>query len=127
MTSSNARFDLAVDLARRAGDLLRPGLGRASIEHKSPLELVTEFDPVIGEGAWLPKETWTADCALAEYRQGRKTLIYVRQTGERDVQERLKACLESRGPSTGSGQALRRRGTCEAQVRRVHVDGRSAG
>ncbi len=44
MTSSNARFDLAVDLARRAGELLRPGLGRASVEHKSPLELVTEFD-----------------------------------------------------------------------------------
>lgn len=44
MTSSSTRFDLAVDLARRAGDVLRPGLGRASVEHKGPLELVTEFD-----------------------------------------------------------------------------------
>jgi myo-inositol-1(or 4)-monophosphatase len=38
------RFALAVDLARHAGDLLRSGLGRASVEHKSSLELVTEFD-----------------------------------------------------------------------------------
>jgi myo-inositol-1(or 4)-monophosphatase len=38
------RFALAVDLARRAGDLLRSGVGRASVEHKSSLELVTEFD-----------------------------------------------------------------------------------
>ena len=44
MAASITRFDLAVDLARRAGDLLRPGLGRASVGHKSPLELVTEFD-----------------------------------------------------------------------------------
>ena len=44
MTQSDARLDLAIDLARRAGDLLRSGLGRAAVEHKSPLELVTEFD-----------------------------------------------------------------------------------
>ena len=38
------RCDLALDLARRAGEILRGGLGRATVEHKSPLELVTEFD-----------------------------------------------------------------------------------
>jgi len=38
------RFTLAVDAACRAGELLRTGVGRASVEHKSPLELVTEFD-----------------------------------------------------------------------------------
>jgi myo-inositol-1(or 4)-monophosphatase len=38
------RCDLAVDLARRAGEILRGGLGRATVERKSPLELVTEFD-----------------------------------------------------------------------------------
>jgi myo-inositol-1(or 4)-monophosphatase len=38
------RHDLAIDVARRAGAVLRDGLGRASIEHKGPLELVTEFD-----------------------------------------------------------------------------------
>ena len=40
----SARFDLARDLAGGAGEILRGGLGRAAVEHKSPLELVTEFD-----------------------------------------------------------------------------------
>jgi myo-inositol-1(or 4)-monophosphatase len=39
-----SRHDLAVDMARGAGDLLRRGLGRATVEHKGTLELVTEFD-----------------------------------------------------------------------------------
>jgi myo-inositol-1(or 4)-monophosphatase len=38
------RCELALDLARRAGGILRDGLGRATVEHKGPLELVTEFD-----------------------------------------------------------------------------------
>jgi len=38
------RHDLARDLARGAGQILRAGLGRAAVEHKSTLELVTEFD-----------------------------------------------------------------------------------
>jgi myo-inositol-1(or 4)-monophosphatase len=38
------RVELALDLARAAGQILRDGLGRAAIEHKGPLELVTEFD-----------------------------------------------------------------------------------
>jgi myo-inositol-1(or 4)-monophosphatase len=38
------RCELALDLARGAGEILRGGLGRAAVEHKSPLELVTEFD-----------------------------------------------------------------------------------
>jgi hypothetical protein len=49
----------------------------------------------------LPKEIWTADQALAEYRQGRKTLIYVRQTGDRDIQPRLQECLSARGLRVG--------------------------
>ncbi|HMK08160.1 MAG TPA: inositol monophosphatase family protein [Anaerolineales bacterium] len=44
MTTSNPRLDLALEVARAAGGLLRDGLGRATVEHKSPLELVTEFD-----------------------------------------------------------------------------------
>jgi len=39
-----ARLDLAIALARRAGEVLRRGLGRATIEHKGEVELVTEFD-----------------------------------------------------------------------------------
>jgi myo-inositol-1(or 4)-monophosphatase len=43
-TAVSVRFDLAVEMARRAGTMLRAGLGRAPVEHKSPLEVVTEFD-----------------------------------------------------------------------------------
>jgi hypothetical protein len=50
---------------------------------------------------WLPKEIWAADTALAEQLAGRKTLIYVRQTGERDIQGRLKQCFEARGLRVG--------------------------
>lgn len=71
------RCDLALDLARGAGEILRGGLGRATVEHKGPLELVTEFDraserfivdrmtaafPDDGllaeEGSQRPGETW---------------------------------------------------------------------
>lgn len=46
MTSTDVppRLELALDLARRAGATLRAGPGRATVEHKGPLELVTEFD-----------------------------------------------------------------------------------
>jgi myo-inositol-1(or 4)-monophosphatase len=46
MTGGEAqrRFEAAEAWARGAGEILRAGLGHASIEHKGPLELVTEFD-----------------------------------------------------------------------------------
>lgn len=74
------------------------GRGRFAVRQR---EIVTDFEPVIDAGEWLPKETWTAEQALAEYRQGRKTLIYVRQTGGRDVQPRLQECLTARGLRVG--------------------------
>jgi myo-inositol-1(or 4)-monophosphatase len=44
MTATDDRLHLAIELARGAGRILRSGLGRARVEHKGPLELVTEFD-----------------------------------------------------------------------------------
>jgi hypothetical protein len=49
---------------------------------------------------WLPKERWLADYCRAERAQGRKVLIYVRQTGTRDIQARVKAFLEAAGLRT---------------------------
>jgi myo-inositol-1(or 4)-monophosphatase len=43
-TEVQSRHDLALTVARGAGDILRRGLGRATIERKGTLELVTEFD-----------------------------------------------------------------------------------
>lgn len=43
--SHNPRLDLALDLARRAGALLRDGYGRAgSVHYKGPIDPVTEYD-----------------------------------------------------------------------------------
>lgn len=46
---------------------------------------------------WLPKEAWLADFCRAEKAQGRKVLVYVRQTGKRDIQDRLLLPLEKNG------------------------------
>jgi hypothetical protein len=50
-----------------------------------------------GERQWLPKERWLADYCRSEKAQGRKVLVYVRQTGTRDIQDRVQAALESAG------------------------------
>lgn len=61
------------------------------------------LDPDSGEWlqGWLPKEQWAADTCWNERQRGRKTLIYLKQTGERDIQPRVKAALESRGLRVG--------------------------
>jgi hypothetical protein len=50
----------------------------------------------------LPKEHWAADTYWNERQHNRKTLIYLKQTGERDIQPRVKAALETRGLRVGS-------------------------
>ena len=50
------------------------------------------------EPEWLPKEQWTAHQCLLERDEDRKTLIFVRQTGTRDIQPRL-------GPGAASWRA----------------------
>ncbi len=46
---------------------------------------------------WLPKEGWLANFCRAEKLQGRKVLVYVRQTGKRDIQDHLVLPLEENG------------------------------
>jgi hypothetical protein len=74
------------------------GRGRFTVRRE---ESVATFEPVVSPGEWLPKEEWTARTCLAELQLGRKTLVYVRQTGERDIQERLAECLKARGLRVG--------------------------
>jgi hypothetical protein len=69
------------------------------ITQKQPfmnLPAVTATDPKSPD-RWLPKERWLADYCRAERTQGRKVLVYVRQTGTRDIQDRVKASLEAAG------------------------------
>ena len=45
----------------------------------------------------LPKEGWLTNFCQAEKLQGRKVLVYVRQTGKRDIQDHLLTTLEANG------------------------------
>jgi hypothetical protein len=48
----------------------------------------------------LPKEQWLVDFCRSERQQGRKVLIYVRQTGTRDIQDRILKVLRDGGVRT---------------------------
>lgn len=53
--------------------------------------------PAVVSQDHLPKEQWLVDFCRAERQQGRKVLIYVRQTGTRDIQDRILDVLRSGG------------------------------
>jgi SAM-dependent methyltransferase len=71
------------------------GQGKYAVRRKIE---VTQFDAISGVA---PKEEWLIDQCREEKRHGRKTLVYVRQTGERDIQQRLKEFLEDNGLRVG--------------------------
>lgn len=56
-----------------------------------------ELPAVVSTENWLPKEDWLARYCRDEKRQERKVLVYVRQTGTRDIQDRIVASLEAKG------------------------------
>mgnify|MGYP000639711951 CR=1 FL=1 len=61
-------------------------------------ELLHSLEPVItSTRPLLNKEKWLADYCRAEAAAGRKVLVYVRQTGTRDIQERLENILGETG------------------------------
>ncbi len=45
----------------------------------------------------LPKEEWLAHLCRTERQQGRKVLVYLRQTGTRDIQDRIESTLHDAG------------------------------
>lgn len=51
--------------------------------------------PAVDE--FSPKDLWLAERCLAERREGRKTLVFVRQTGKRDVQPHVAQVLHEHG------------------------------
>jgi SNF2 family DNA or RNA helicase len=52
---------------------------------------------VIDQGILLPKENWLAEFCRAEKARHRRTLVYVRQTGTRDIQDRVENVLRQAG------------------------------
>ena len=56
-----------------------------------------ECPAVVGQGERLPKEAWLANTVENELAEGRRVVLYVRQTGTRDIRGRLKEVLEQKG------------------------------
>jgi SNF2 family DNA or RNA helicase len=54
---------------------------------------------IVGEET-MPKESWLVDFCRSERQQGRKVLIYLRQTGTRDIQDRILKVLRDGGVRT---------------------------
>lgn len=52
---------------------------------------------VVDDSVTLPKEEWLVDFCRSERQQGRKVLIYLRQTGTRDIQDRILKILRDGG------------------------------
>jgi superfamily II DNA or RNA helicase len=61
---------------------------------------IMQLPAVIAEDKQLPKEDWLANFCLSERKQGRKVLVYLRQTGTRDIQARIQSALEKVGLRT---------------------------
>jgi hypothetical protein len=55
-----------------------------------------ELPAVVGDET-MPKESWLVDFCRSERQQGRKVLIYLRQTGTRDIQDRILHILRDGG------------------------------
>jgi len=62
------------------------------IRQKELMEL-----PAVVDEESMPKESWLVDFCRAERQQGRKVLIYLRQTGTRDIQDRILKVLRDGG------------------------------
>jgi superfamily II DNA or RNA helicase len=65
---------------------------REVIRRKELMEL-----PAVVDEESMPKESWLVDFCRTERQQGRKVLIYLRQTGTRDIQDRILKVLRDGG------------------------------
>ena len=105
---------LAVQSSRYLSTWLQWSLARPNSAFRDEVVLVDEVDDADGKSVrkvplmelpaiipnghkWLPKESWLGDFCKLEKQQGRKVLIYVRQTGTRDIQDRVQMPLQANG------------------------------
>jgi len=83
---------ILLDAARQAEEAIR----RRTKPQQTKSELLPLPAVVIGNEL-LPKEQWLVDFCKAEKAQRRKVLVYVRQTGTRDIQDRIEDTLRGAG------------------------------
>jgi hypothetical protein len=75
------------------------GQRRRLLRKAATRECLMTLPAITLEDAWLPKERWLGDYCTDLARQGRKVLVYVRQTGSRDIQGRIVDALAAVGVS----------------------------
>jgi SAM-dependent methyltransferase len=92
----NSGFRLE-EVVRRIGKATIPVLAAGGNLERSPEEAPMVLPPVVAGSDYLPKEVWLADFCRSEAHRGRKTLVYLRQTGTRDIQPRVAEVLKSAG------------------------------
>jgi hypothetical protein len=105
---------LAIQSRRYLSTWLQWSLARPNSAFRDEAVMVDEVDVEDGEAVrkvtlidlpainpnghkWLPKENWLASFCKAEKQQGRKVLVYLRQTGTRDIQDRVELPLQEAG------------------------------
>lgn len=105
---------LAIQSRRYLSTWLQWSLARPNSAFRDEAVMVDEVDGEDGEAVrkvtlmelpainpnghkWLPKENWLASFCKAEKEQGRKVLVYLRQTGTRDIQDRVELPLQAAG------------------------------
>ena len=113
-TMDSSLKQLAVQSSRYLSTWLQWSLARPNSAFRDEVVVVDEVDGEDGKSVrkvplmelpainpnghkWLPKENWLADFCKLEKQQGRKVLIYVRQTGTRDIQDRVQMPLQANG------------------------------
>ncbi|MEI7847313.1 MAG: helicase-related protein [Chloroflexota bacterium] len=103
--------DLAIKNRRYLSTWLQWTLARPNSAFRDEVVQIDEIDqagefvrkldlmqlPAVVGDDHLPKEQWLVDFCRSERQQGRKVLIYVRQTGTRDIQDRILKVLRDGG------------------------------
>jgi len=103
--------DLALNNRRYLSTWLQWTLARPNSAFRDEVVEVDEVDrqgeivrrkqlmqlPAVVDGETMPKESWLVDFCRSERQQGRKVLIYLRQTGTRDIQDRILKILRDGG------------------------------
>jgi hypothetical protein len=78
-------------------DIRIAGQRRRLLRKPVTRECIMALPAVVPEEQWLPKERWLGQYCTEQTRQGRKVLVYVRQTGTRDIQGRIVDALAAAG------------------------------
>jgi SNF2 family DNA or RNA helicase len=104
-------YDLAIKNRRYLSTWLQWTLGRPNSAFRDEVVEIDELDrngefvrkkelmellAVVSDES-MPKESWLVDFCRSERQQGRKVLVYLRQTGTRDIQDRILKVLRDGG------------------------------